>query len=91
MSIIEVTRHHTLNHQDAVDAATHLAASLSDQYGVKYYWEGNSLIFQRSGVKGVLHVKPTQVHIRMELGFFVRAFSSRIEKSIHNHLDKLIG
>jgi len=91
MSVIEVTRHHNLDHEKAVAAATSLAKTLASTYDVTYRWEGDTLIFKRSGVKGKLQVEATKVHVRMELGFLVRAFSARIERSIHSHLDNLIG
>ena len=91
MSVIEVTRHHNLNHEEAVAAATSLAKILASKYDVSYRWEGDTLTFKRSGVKGTLQVEVTKVYVKMELGYLVRAFSARIERSINGHLDNIIG
>lgn len=90
MSIIEIQRHHTLDHDHAIAASDELAKSLSDRFDVNYTWQGDTLTFSRSGAKGKLTVQPHLIHIRMELGFLLRPFKGRIEKEIHDHLDGLI-
>lgn len=90
MSVIEVTRHHTLSHDQAKQIADELAQSLSDRFDVAYDWHGDILSFHRKGVKGQLEVQPSLLHIRMELGLLLRPFKGRIETEIHNHLDGLI-
>lgn len=90
MSVIDITRHHTLNHSDAIATADDLAKSLSDRFDVSYSWDGDTLTFKRSGAKGKLKVEPTTIHVKMELGFLLRPFKGRIEQEIHNHLDGLL-
>lgn len=90
MSVIDITRHHTLDHDGAVRAADDLARSLSDQFDVSYQWSGDTLQFRRTGVKGRMEVTPSLIRIHMELGFLVRPFKGRIESEIHAHLDGLI-
>jgi putative polyhydroxyalkanoate system protein len=91
MSVIEVTRNHHLSHDDAIAAATQLAETLSEKYDVRYTWQGDILRFKRAGVQGQLEVEPDKVHLRMELGLLMRPFYGRIERSIHQHMDKLVG
>ncbi len=91
MSAIEITRDHNLSHDEAVAAATALAETLAEKYDVAFHWEGEKLIFARSGVKGQLCIEPSMVHLKMELGLLMKAFSGRIERSIHSHLDNLVG
>ncbi len=90
MSVIDITRHHTLKHDDAIATAEDLAKSLSERFDVAYSWQGDTLTFKRSGAKGKLTVAPTQIHVKMELGFLVRPFKGRIEQEIHNHLDGML-
>ena len=90
MSVIDVTRHHTLDHDHAIAAADSLARSLADDFDVHYQWDGDQMTFKRSGVKGKLNVTPSTIHIRLELGLLLRPLKGRIEREIHQHLDSLV-
>ena len=90
MSVIEIQRHHTLDHAHAVETADKLARELSSRFDVRYTWDGDTLHFSRTGARGTMTVEPNQIHIRMELGFLLRPMKGKIEKSIHDHLDGLI-
>ena len=90
MSVIDVHRPHDLDKEHARQAAEALAQDLSSQFDVHYQWEGDHLKFRRSGVKGHLHITPTDLHIHLELGMMLRPFKSRIEREIHSQLDQII-
>lgn len=90
MSVIEIQRHHALDHDHAIATADDLAKSLSDRFDVHYTWSGDTLKFSRSGAKGTLIVQPHLISVRIELGFLLRPFKGKIEKEIHDHLDGLI-
>ena len=91
MSVIEISRTHTMGCDNAKKTADELAVGLSRQFGVDYKWHGDLLKFQRPGVKGQLEVDDENIHIKLELGFMVRPFKGRIEREIHNHLDDMDG
>ncbi len=91
MSVIEVSRAHTMDMDHARATADSLAVSLSERFSVDYVWQGNVLKFKRTGVKGHLEVTPQFININLELGFLVRPFKDRIEQEIHNHLDSMDG
>lgn len=90
MSVIDVTRHHTLDHDHAIEAADGLAQSLAEDFDVRYQWHGDEMTFKRSGVKGQLQVTPNTIHVHLELGFLLRPLKGRIEREIHQHLDSLV-
>jgi len=91
MSAISVTRHHRLDHQHARQAAESLARDLASRFDVHYQWEGDTLRFSRSGVKGELLVSPNTLAVHLTLGLLLRPLRSRIEDEIHRHLDNLIN
>lgn len=91
MSVIEITRTHTMGVDAARIKADELAVGLSDRFDMNYHWQQDVLKFRRSGVKGQLEVDERQVHIRLELGFMITPFKSRIEREIHSHLDNMDG
>lgn len=90
MSVIDVHRPHSLDKEHARQAAESLAQDLSRQFDVHYQWEGDQLTFRRSGVKGYLDIRPSELHIHLELGMMLRPFKSRIEQEIHSQLDQII-
>ncbi|MDX1756832.1 MAG: polyhydroxyalkanoic acid system family protein [Marinobacter sp.] len=90
MSVIDVHRSHSLDHEHARQAAEALARDLSRQFDVHYQWEGDVMRFKRSGVKGHLDITPQDIHVRLELSMLLRPFKSRIEQEIHSQLDQLI-
>lgn len=90
MSVIDVHRPHSLDKEHAREAAETLAKDLSQQFDVKYQWEGDVLRFKRSGVKGQLNLSHADLHIHLELGMMLRPFKSRIEQEIHSQLDQII-
>lgn len=91
MSTIDINRHHSLDHDHARQAAESLAQDLSKQFDVDYQWEGDTLRFKRSGVKGHLNVTPEELQVHLELGLMLRPFKSRFESEIQSQLDKLVG
>ena len=91
MSVIEVSRSHSLGVEGARKTADELAVSLSERFSMDYRWQGDVLKFRRTGVKGQLEVASNSIHIRLELGFMVRPFKDRIEAEVHNHLDDMEG
>ena len=91
MSVIEISRAHTMGADGAKKTADELATGLSNRFGMDYSWQQDVLKFRRSGVKGQLEVDDEHIHIKLELGFMVRPFKARIEQEIHNHLDGMEG
>ena len=91
MSVIEITRTHTMGVDAAKQKADELAVGLSDRFNMDYHWQQDVLKFHRPGVKGQLDVDEHKVHIKLDLGFMVTPFKSHIEREIHNHLDDMDG
>lgn len=91
MSVIDVRRSHSMDHDHAREAAENLAQDLSKKFDVNYEWDGDLLKFHRSGVKGHLDISPSELHVHLELGMMLRPFKGRVEEEIHNELDRLIG
>lgn len=91
MSVIDVRRSHSMDHEHAREAAENLAQDLSKKFDVNYEWDGDLLKFHRSGVKGHLDISPSELHVHLELGMMLRPFKGRVEEEIHNELDRLIG
>jgi putative polyhydroxyalkanoate system protein len=55
---------------------------------VECEWNGNTLNFHRSGVDGHIKVNPKSIHVFADLGFFLSALKSPIEREINRYLDE---
>ncbi len=91
MSVIDIHRSHSLDKANARSAAEALAENLSHKFDMQYRWEGDSLKFERSGVKGQVEIAESDLHIHIELGMMLRPFKPRIEEEIHSRLDRLVA
>lgn len=91
MSVIDIHRTHSLNKEEARSAAEGLAKNLASKFDMHYHWEGDSLKFERSGVKGLVDIAETDLRIRVELGMMLRPFKPKIEEEIQTRLDRVIA
>lgn len=89
MSHINIRRSHNLSLEKARESAEHIAAQLNDRFQMDYYWQENTLYFERSGVHGYMDVSVTEVRIHARLGFLLTPLKSRFEDAIHRYLDEL--
>jgi putative polyhydroxyalkanoate system protein len=88
MSGIDIRHSHSLPHAKARKAVEEIAKKLAERFDVEYGWEGDDLLFSRSGVDGRIALKPKEVHLTAKLGFLVSAFKGPIESEIRRVLDE---
>jgi putative polyhydroxyalkanoate system protein len=88
---IDIQRTHTLNHDQAREAAANVAAHLNEKFDINYHWEGDSLHFERSGVSGHIDVYESDVRIRVRLGFLLLPMKHHFEQAIHRYIDELFA
>lgn len=89
MSVIRVNRTHNLAYEQARTLAEELVINLAQEFGVKYHWEEETVKFKGAGAKGYLTVLEDRVELKMELGFLLNPFKSKIENSINRRLDEV--
>lgn len=88
MSGIDIRHTHTLKPAEARKAVEELAAKLADRFEMDYGWEGDRLLFNRSGVDGFIALGAKDLHISAKLGFLLSAFRGPIEQEIRRVLDE---
>lgn len=91
MSVISVQRDHKRGLDAARDEAELIAQDLSKKFGINYRWESHELKFKGAGAKGKMSCFADSLSIKLELGFMLRPFKSRIEQEIHEYLDEFCG
>lgn len=91
MADIDLKRAHGLGLAAARVAAEKLGADLGKKFGLSGDWEGNTLHFERPGVKGALTVHDKDVHLTVGLGFLLKAMRPSIERAVVAEMDQLFA
>ncbi len=88
MPSIDIRHPHSLPHAKARTAVQEVADKLGDRFGVKCHWEGDVMLFTRSGVDGKIALQQEVLHVTAELGFLLGAMKGSIESEIRRVLDE---
>ena len=91
MSDIKIRRSHKLPHDKARQAAEQMAKRLQKEFNLDYEWDGDVLVFERSGVNGELIVAPAHVEMEVKLGFLLKMMKPTIERHINENLDQIFA
>jgi putative polyhydroxyalkanoate system protein len=89
MSDVHARKEHNLSLEEAKQTAQKLAEQLEKEFQLQSTWQGNTLNFTRSGVKGKLDVTDKDVSIDISLGFMLKAFKGKIQSEIDKNLAKM--
>lgn len=88
MAVIEKSRNHDLNPEQAKAAAEGVVVHFADKFGAKYEWKGETVTFKGAGAKGQMTVYVDRVELRLELGLMLRPLGKKIENSVDKYLDE---
>lgn len=91
MSDIHARKEHTMSLEEAKQTAQKLADQLQKEFQLDSQWQGNTLNFTRSGVKGKLDVTDKDVTVDISLGFMLKAFKGKIQTEIDKNIDKMFA
>lgn len=91
MAGIHIVHPHSLPAEQARAAAQKVADKIASEYEMRCQWHGDTLHFERSGVKGALALDATQVKVDIELGFLMGAFAAPIEQKIRSKIDQVFA
>ena len=91
MSTIDIHAHHTLSHEQALDAADKLSIDLAEKFGIDYGWEDEVIHFERPGVHGQILVQDSELRIQASLGWMLMMLKEPIEREIVRYLQEHFG
>ncbi|MDT8438185.1 MAG: polyhydroxyalkanoic acid system family protein [Wenzhouxiangellaceae bacterium] len=91
MSEIDIRKPHAFDLEGAQEIADQLAQDLADKFDVRYGWDGDTIVFERTGCHGEIDVDAKCVHVRARLGFFLSYLKPAVEREIHRYLDQHFG
>ncbi|WP_089728598.1 polyhydroxyalkanoic acid system family protein [Candidatus Thiosymbion oneisti] len=87
MANIRIKRTHQLGTEKARVQVEAFARSLKEELQIDYEWDGNRLIFKRTGASGSLEVGVDSLELDIELGLSLSLLAGTIEKDINKKLD----
>ncbi len=91
MTTLHIRQPHRLPPAQVRDRVEHLARALKSQWDMDYHWEGDRLLFRRSGAEGYIEVGEDYVDFSLTLGLLLRPMKGRIEESIRCRLAQELG
>lgn len=91
MPSIDISRPHSLSIPAAKKAVNRVAAHIAEKFEVDSAWQGNTLVFRRSGVDGHIQVEAKTVRVTVELGFLLMAIRGTVDREIRRYLDEEFG
>ncbi len=91
MSNIDIRHDHGNTPSQARQAIEEAARKLSERFDMETRWDGDKLLFSRSGVDGAIELLPQQVHVTAQLGFLLSAMKGMVESEIQRLLAEKLG
>lgn len=91
MPSIDISRPHSLGIPAAKQSVDRVAAHIAQKFEVDSAWQGNTLVFRRSGVDGQIKVDAKAVRVTVELGFLLMAIRGSVEREIRRYLEEEFG
>ncbi len=91
MATIHIKKTHQLDNAKVRDEVQHLAEKLSQDLSAKYHWEGDRLVFKRSGASGHIDIIPGAVDIEIKLSMVLTPLKGKIEQTVNGYLDERLA
>lgn len=91
MADIDIRRMHNKTPEEARRIAQEVADRLSGKFDTEVRWQGDHLVFERTGLSGKLEVMPDHVRIQADLGLLLRPLKGRIVAEVERFLDESLA
>ncbi|MEK0428171.1 MAG: hypothetical protein RL001_698 [Pseudomonadota bacterium] len=91
MADITIVQQHVLSMDDARSAAQKVADQMQTDYEMSWEWQGDVLVFQRSGFSGTLALAEGEATLELSLGIMLRGFAKKIEEQVTKNMAKVFG
>jgi putative polyhydroxyalkanoate system protein len=91
MADVKLTREHGMTLAQAKKVAQKVADDMAKEYDLESEWDGDTLNFQRAGVKGFLEVDAKIMNVEVTLGFLFKPFAGKFKETMGGNFDKLLA
>lgn len=88
MATIHIKRQHQLDQAKVRKEVQSLADKLADELSVDCKWEGDRLVFKRTGAHGYINLGESEVELEIKLGMVLSPLKGKIEKTVSSYLDE---
>ncbi len=88
---IRIHRRHDLDRDQVRNEIQQLADELARKLSAQYRWQGDRLLFERSGADGHIEIGDADIDVEIRLGFLLYAFKNEIQSSIEEYLEQRLG
>lgn len=85
---IDIRKTHDKSLQEAQEIADSLAQDLAEKFDIDYGWDGDTIVFERTGVHGEIDIDEQCVHVKAQLSMLFALWQSAVEKEINRYLDE---
>ena len=91
MARIQIKKNHRLDRDQVRAEVERLAQGLASELSASYSWEGDRLVFSRSGANGFIDIDDSALAIDIKLGMLLTPLKSTIESKINAYLDDALA
>lgn len=88
MTLLTFERAHALGLERAREVAQRIGDEMRSGYGVDSTWQGDTLLFSRTGLSGELRITSNLIRLEAKLGFLFSSFKPRIEAALTANFDR---
>ncbi|MFK7955538.1 MAG: polyhydroxyalkanoic acid system family protein [Lysobacterales bacterium] len=90
MSKISICREHSGGLDSARAAADQIAEEMTQKFGVRCRWNGDTLAFAHTAVKGEIQVTDEVIEVDAKLGLLASPLKGALESKIHQYIDEYL-
>ncbi|MGB5277882.1 MAG: polyhydroxyalkanoic acid system family protein [Gammaproteobacteria bacterium] len=91
MATIHIHKKHHLDNAAVRQEVQNLADKLSKDLSAKYTWEGDRLVFKRSGANGHIDIADGAVDVEIKLSMVLTPLKGKIEQTVNNYLNERLA
>ncbi len=91
MSKITIRREHAGGLDKARAAADQIASEMNQKFGVQCRWQGDTMAFTHSALRGQIQVSDELIEVDAKLGLLASPLKSTLESRIHQFIDDYLA
>lgn len=91
MSDITIVQAHAMSADAARAALQKVADEMAADFDVASNWEGDTLVFKRTGLSGTVALTDGSAQLDMTLGIMLKSFAPKIQEKLAGNMKKVFG
>lgn len=91
MSNIHLKHHHRLTRDEARKRVEAIADDLKREYNMDYSWNGDTIVFRRTGASGTVCLTDGCVDLTIKLGMLLTPLKGKIEDTIRRDVKEKLA